>query len=66
MKLAISSTGPGLDDAVESRFGRCACFIVIDPETMAFDTLTNPNVSQGGGAGIQSAQLMAEKGFRLC
>ena len=65
MKIAISSTGPNLDDAVESRFGRCACFIVIDPDTMAFDVLANPNINQGGGAGVQSAQLMAEKGVSV-
>jgi len=65
MKIAISSTGPSLDDAVESRFGRCARFIVIDPDTMAFDALTNPNINQGGGAGIQSARLMAEKGVSV-
>ncbi|MBW2011165.1 MAG: NifB/NifX family molybdenum-iron cluster-binding protein [Deltaproteobacteria bacterium] len=61
MKLAVSSTGPGLDDAVESRFGRCAYFLIIDPDTMEFEALPNPNITQGGGAGIQSAQLMAEK-----
>jgi len=65
MKIAISATGPSLDDAVESRFGRCACFIIIDPNTMAFDALPNPNITLGGGAGIQSAQLMADKGVTI-
>lgn len=61
MKIAVSSTGPGLDDTVETRFGRCAYFLIIDPDTMEFEALPNPNIAQGGGAGIQSAQLMAEK-----
>lgn len=61
MKIAISSTGSTLDDSVEMRFGRCAHFIVIDPESMEFEAIQNPNIAAGGGAGIQSAQMMAEK-----
>ena len=65
MKIAITSTGPTLDDAVETRFGRCAYFLIIDPDTMEFEALANPNITLGGGAGIQSAQLMAEKGVSV-
>lgn len=61
MKIAVTSTGSALDDAMESRFGRCAYFLIIDPDTMEFEALANPNVMEGGGAGIQSAQLMSEK-----
>jgi predicted Fe-Mo cluster-binding NifX family protein len=62
MKIAISSTGPTLDDSVESRFGRCAYFLLIDPETLSLEAIKNPNIALGGGAGTQSAQLMANKG----
>jgi predicted Fe-Mo cluster-binding NifX family protein len=62
MKIAVSSTGPKLEDAVDQRFGRCPYFIIIDPETMAFEALPNTNVSLGGGAGIQAAQTIAERG----
>ena len=65
MKIAVTSTGPTLDDAVEMRFGRCAYFLIIDPDTMEFEALPNPNISLGGGAGIQSAQLMADKGVAI-
>ena len=65
MKIAITSTGPTLDDAVETRFGRCAYFLIIDPDTMEFEALANPNITLGGGAGIQSAQLMADKGVSV-
>ncbi len=61
MKIAITSTGPGLDDTVETRFGRCAYFVIIDPDTLEFESIQNPNIAAGGGAGIQSAQLMADK-----
>ena len=62
MKIAVTSTGPTLDDIMEARFGRCAYFLIIDLDTMEFEALENANVALGGGAGIQSAQLMAEKG----
>ncbi|MBW2567801.1 MAG: NifB/NifX family molybdenum-iron cluster-binding protein [Deltaproteobacteria bacterium] len=62
MKIAVTSTGPTLDDMMEARFGRCAYFLIIDPDTLEFEALENPNMALGGGAGIQSAQLMADKG----
>ena len=61
MKIAITATGPDLDSSVDPRFGRCAYFLIIDPETMEYGSIENPNISLGGGAGIQSAQLMAQK-----
>jgi predicted Fe-Mo cluster-binding NifX family protein/ferredoxin len=62
MKIAVTSTGPTLDDSVEARFGRCAYFLIIDTETLQYEPIENPNIALGGGAGIQSAQLMSEKG----
>lgn len=62
MKIAVTSTGPTLTDSVEARFGRCAYFLIIDTDTMQCEPIENPNIALGGGAGIQSAQLMSEKG----
>jgi len=62
MKIAVTSTGPTLDDDVEARFGRCPYFLIIDTDTMQFEAIENSNIALGGGAGIQSAQLMSEKG----
>jgi len=64
MKIALTSTGPTLDDQVEARFGRCAYFLVVDPDTMEFEAIENPNIALGGGAGIQSAQLLAQRGVQ--
>jgi predicted Fe-Mo cluster-binding NifX family protein len=64
MKIAVTSTGPTIDDQVEARFGRAPYFLVVDPETMAVEPLENPNIALGGGAGIQSAQMLAEKGVQ--
>jgi predicted Fe-Mo cluster-binding NifX family protein len=62
MNLAVTSSGPNLDDRMEARFGRCPYFILIDPDTLAFEAVENPNIALSGGAGIQSAQIMAERG----
>jgi predicted Fe-Mo cluster-binding NifX family protein len=65
MKIAISSTGPSLNDRIDARFGRCDYFIIIDPATMAHEAVPNQNVSSTSGAGISSAQLMADKGVAV-
>jgi len=64
MKIAITAAGPSLDDRVDPRFGRCAYFLFVDTETGAFEAVPNPNLSLGGGAGIQSAQLIAQRGAK--
>ena len=61
MKIAVTSTGANLDNTVDPRFGRCAYFIILETDSMAFESVENPNISLGSGAGIQSAQLIAEK-----
>jgi predicted Fe-Mo cluster-binding NifX family protein len=65
MKIAVSSAGQTLDDSVDARLGRCAYFLVIDPDTLEFEPIQNPNIALGHGAGIQSAQLLANKGVAV-
>jgi predicted Fe-Mo cluster-binding NifX family protein len=65
MKICITSTGPSLDSEVDPRFGRCRYFIFADSEGLAFEPVENPNIGASGGAGIQSAQLVANKGANL-
>ncbi len=60
MRIAVTSSGTTLDDAVDPRFGRCANFIIVETETMAIQAITNDNASASGGAGIQAAQRVAE------
>ncbi|UCH08193.1 MAG: NifB/NifX family molybdenum-iron cluster-binding protein [Deltaproteobacteria bacterium] len=62
MKLAFSATGTDLDAEIDPRFGRCAYFIVVDPDDMSFEAFENESMSLGGGAGVQSAQFVASKG----
>ena len=62
MKICITSTGPALDSEMDPRFGRCQYFIIVDPDTLTFEAAENPNLGAAGGAGIQSAQFISNKG----
>lgn len=61
MKIAISSTGKTLDAAVDPRFGRCAILLFVETDDMSFEVVDNASSSLGHGAGIQTAQLVAQK-----
>ena len=65
MKIAVSSTGPDLNALVDARFGRCQYFIVVDPQTLEFEAVPNPNLAATHGAGIQTAQMVAGKGVTV-
>ncbi len=62
MKVCVSSQGSTLENQVDPRFGRCAFFIFVDTDSLKFEAIENPNIAAMGGAGVQSAQLVAEKG----
>jgi len=62
VRVAISSSGPDLDGSIDPRFGRCAYLVFADTQTMAFEAVPNPNVTAGGGAGINTAQMVIDKG----
>lgn len=61
MKICVTSEGNSLDSKVDPRFGRCQYFIIVDTDTLQFEPIQNPNIEAMGGAGIQSAQLVASK-----
>jgi len=62
MKIAVSSTGPQLTDPLDPRLGRCEYLLIVDPDTMEFEAIENENKTRGGGAGIQTARTIAERG----
>lgn len=62
MKICVTSSGDKLDSSIDPRFGRCAYFIIVNPESLEFKAILNPNADATGGAGIQSAQLVAKEG----
>jgi predicted Fe-Mo cluster-binding NifX family protein len=64
MKVAVSATGSTLDATVDPRFGRCQVFVLVETDDMTFEAIANESGTLGGGAGIQSAQLVARKGVK--
>jgi predicted Fe-Mo cluster-binding NifX family protein len=64
-KICITSQGDNLDSEVAPRFGRCQYFIIVDTDTLQFEAIENSSINMRGGAGIQSAQLIASKDVKI-
>lgn len=65
MKICVSASSDSLDAAVDSRFGRCPCFVVVDSETMDFNAVPNDSTNAAHGAGIQAAQTVVNMGVEV-
>lgn len=61
MRIAVSAMGTSLDSNVDPRFGRCSHFIFVDTDTGEFEALENTNMASSQGAGIATAQMIAER-----
>ena len=59
MKVAVSAQGPDLEAGVDSRFGRCSYFVIVDLATNEVEAVANE--PGPGGAGVAAAQLMARR-----
>lgn len=65
MKLALTTSGEGLDSPFDPRFGRSPRFLVLDTDTNAFEIVDNrAGVEAAHGAGIQAAEALARLGVR--
>lgn len=64
MKICVTASSPSLDALIDPRFGRCAYFIIVDPDTTRFEAIPNPAAGATMGAGIQAAQLVVGKGVK--
>ena len=62
MKIAVTSTGPGLDAEMDRRFGRCQYFLFFDADTGEHRATPNESVRAPSGAGIASAERVAREG----
>ncbi len=65
MKICVTATASSLDAQIDPRFGRCSYLIIVDSETMQFEAIPNVAAGATGGAGIQAAQTIANKGVKL-
>ncbi len=65
MKICIATTTGGLEDQVAPVFGRCQKFTIVEAENNEIintEVIENPSCSAAGGAGIQTAQMIANTG----
>ncbi len=60
-KICVTSQGDSLESAIDPRFGRCAYFIIVEPESMQFRAVPNNAAGATGGAGIRAAQIVASE-----
>src|SRR4030042_5205930 len=65
MKICVSATANTLDAQVDPKFGRCLYLVIVDSENMRFESFPNVASGAGSGAGIQAAQIIAEKGAKV-
>lgn len=66
MKVAVTAKGMRLSDEVDPRFGRAPYILIVDTDTMNYESLDNSeNVNAFKGAGIQAATMVADKGAEV-
>ncbi|MGD8565783.1 MAG: NifB/NifX family molybdenum-iron cluster-binding protein [Candidatus Bathyarchaeota archaeon] len=65
MKICVTASKDSLDAQVDPRFGRAAYFLIVDSDTMTFDSVPNTAAGAMSGAGIQAAQTMTNKGVEV-
>ena len=65
MKIAIPIIGKSLDSNIDQRFGRCKGFIFVESDTLKGEYHDNPGFSQAGGAGIATAQFLANGNIKV-
>jgi predicted Fe-Mo cluster-binding NifX family protein len=62
MKICVTAMAGDLNAQIDPRFGRSQYFVIVDSDTLAFEALPNEAMNAPGGAGIQAAQAMVNKG----
>jgi predicted Fe-Mo cluster-binding NifX family protein len=62
MRVVVTANGADLDAPASPVFGRCPIYAFVDTETMMFEAIENPAINAAGGAGIQAAQFVVERG----
>lgn len=62
MNIVVTTISPSIDAEADSRFGRGAYFLVVDADTLEWQAYPNPAVTAPGGAGVQAAQFVVQRG----
>jgi len=62
MRVVITAQGPRLDAETSPVFGRCPVFLFVDAANRRVEAVQNPAVTAPGGAGVQAAQMVVDRG----
>lgn len=62
MKIAISSTGKDLEAFIDRRFERCSYFLIVDTETMNYDTVFNIGTAKKDGTSSTALDIILNNG----
>ena len=58
MKICVTALSASLYSPVDPHFGRCLYFVIVDADSMEFDSIRNTTTSASSGAGVQAANLI--------
>ncbi len=62
MRVVVTAEGKDLDARACPVFGRAPVYVFVDADTMDAEAVENPAINAPGGAGIQAAQFVVERG----
>ena len=67
MKICVSAAAGDLDAQIDWRFGRCPFFVIVEPDTMAFEAVPNENSIDVAGRAfcIAHPETLLNKGVDL-
>ena len=60
-KIAICASDSSPASPVDERFGRCACFMIWDPDSKSYDALSNSGTEVAHGAGTGATQALIKR-----
>jgi len=65
MKVAVTSSGPGVEALMDDRLGRCPYFVIMDTVSGAIGSFVNPAAEASSGAGTKAMQALFDRGVEV-
>ncbi len=62
MKVAVTSSGPSLEDQMDDRLGRCPFFVIFDSVSGETASVANAAAEASSGAGTKAMQALLDLG----
>ena len=61
MKIMISATGKDIESSIDTTFGRCHFFLIVDIKTKEMKVIVNKVRDRPSGAGITATNIVAKE-----